>query len=390
MNKLTACLKLTFVLVLSLCIGCNISFLAGSNNGDASQDDSSLNSVDDDDVLTDAGLVIEEVPEDAVTDCLDGISNEEVVLSYAPVFPMQDILFVIDDSTSMTTYLDALQAAFSSFFESAERMQMNYRIAFTTTLGSNELNCNAEEFDGCALDENSGLHSACLNGEWLLQPMMDNIESRFECNFMATIENTVTPIRNESSIRESGLRAAYEFFVRSGEGGENAGFDRPGVPNKIVIISDEVDHSSGSISDYVERLSSFSQNESTEVSAIGIGIGTNPISLVQCTSGGEDTFLLDRYRTVADQTNGLFETLCEEDHSAVLDWILEDSPTSYHLSDTPVVETVVVCEANEGTCVNIRDDYTYNEETNSIVFPAEATFDSNLRVNITYKKPCEA
>jgi hypothetical protein len=250
---------------------------------------------------------------------------------------MSDVLFVVDDSGSMSDDIAQLSANFPSFFQDSNIANTDYHIAVTTTLtvgdgcAANPF-CNTDADCGvggsctagicvagasgavCEDHEMSGHYTACNANRFVTRSSGDP-EGEFQCN-VDVAGGGSNPSRPTSDTAEAGLRGAYNFLraPKIDDPAINGGFLRDAAKLHVIIVSDEVDQSRGPTDLYIDffrNLKGFRNESLVAVSAIAKRPGES------CAADDGDTGNA-RYEEVVTAMNGRFQSICAPDWSATM------------------------------------------------------------------------
>ena len=141
--------------------------------------------------------------------------------------PKVDLLFVVDNSGSMSPYQEAIATNFAAFMTYANAQQVDYHIAVTTT----DVGSGTEQGRFVPLD-NPGLR--------VLTPETPNVDAAFADNI-----NVGT-----HAFDEQGFEGAYLALNPNMLQSHNQGFLRDDALLSIIVVSDEPDQSPQSVSFY--------------------------------------------------------------------------------------------------------------------------------------------
>ena len=239
-----------------------------------------------------------------------------------------DILFVVDNSGSMSNDQTNLSVNFSSFINFALTLNVDYHIGITTT--DTEGNFNP-------FNPNSTPGQLVGNPPWV---------DRNTPNAIDTFKNNVK-VGDSGSADEKGLAGAYLALsdpqINTPPPNGNQGFMREDAPLFIVIISDEADKSPETIDfylNYFQNLKRFRQDYFT-ASAI---VGDTPNG---CTRASDNTTAqaAPRYIDFATRSGGLWETICTDNWSTTLETIGSHAfglKTQYFLTRQPEGASITV------------------------------------------------
>ncbi|HEY1099291.1 MAG TPA: hypothetical protein VGF99_10190, partial [Myxococcota bacterium] len=316
-----------------------------------------------------------------------------------PTDPTVDVLFVVDDSGSMSAAQAQLGQNFPQFFTTSNVAAANYHIAVTTTL---TVAANCVDLTGsatCADDDMSG-HWTSRSGERFLTPSSPNPEQQFNDN--VRVPQNVNPPRDTSDGGEGGLRGAYNFLSapKINDPAINGGFLRDEAKLHVIIVSDEPDQSRGPTDLYIDffrNLKGFRNEGLVAVSAIAKRNG-------ETCSGENDAGPGDaRYQEVVTAMNGRFQSICDADWSANMRALGLDSlglQVEFFLSRAATDSTLSVCVrsgSTTATCTPAQrttstsaTGWFYDASTNSVVFNAGSVPPRGSRVEVRYESFCFA
>lgn len=222
------------------------------------------------------------------------------------VTPKADVLWVMDDSSSMSSVQTGLVQNFPSFFEPT----VDYHIAVTTTL-------TCENYDCTHPDPMAGHYTSCPgNDPWVTASSADPTAD-FSCNIQVSDYNNIDPSRPSSDSAEGGLLPAKLFLSppKILDSTINGGFLREDARLYIIAVSTEGDQSQGTTelyTDFFQMLKGPGKEHLITFSAIA---GDLP-------SGCENGYVFadpgPRYKAVAEATGGAFHSVCSNDWTPVM------------------------------------------------------------------------
>jgi hypothetical protein len=305
--------------------------------------------------------------------------------------PEVDILFVIDNSCSMSEEQAALTGNFSSFIQFADAQALDYRIAVVTT------DVEGEVFGGTACPASltamrpRGLpQGACgyfadgnestSNPDWRL--ITPDEQPSPEAAFVAIASQGI-----DGSGTEQGLQAAYQALSAPLITGWNSGFLRPDAYFALIFLSDEEDQSSGSIDFFVNFYKAIKGFRNTNLFSASAIVGDTPGGCSSADAGS-------RYVAVAQQTGGIFESICTQDWATALQNLglsVFGYKSRFFLSNQPVPGTLTI--EVDGVPVQPRAPsgqvrWTYDQGTNSINFAPLAIPEPGSEIVIRYQAEC--
>lgn len=319
--------------------------------------------------------------------------------------PKVDVLWVVDDSGSMSPYQNLLAANFPTFFEESDVSAADYHIAVTTTLAL-DANC-IPDFSGastCADDEMAGYYTSCGGNERFLTPASNSPADQFTCNVKVSDSGNVNPSRSTSDAAEAGLQAARSFLEPPNidDPAINGGFLRDDAKLHVIIVSDEPDFSEGPIDLYVDffrNLKGFRNDSLVAVSAIAgppNGCTWTDSSGTAVTVGADS-----RYSDAVDALNGRFQSICDADWTTMMSNLGLASlglKVEFFLSRAADAATLTVCVRDgspTATCAPVSqtsdgaaNGYFYDPSANSIVFNPGSVPARGSRVEVHYETYC--
>ena len=314
--------------------------------------------------------------------------------------PMVDVLWVVDDSGSMSEEQSALATNFPLFFSQTSINNVNYHVAITTTLFNETLCLPNQPCNTAEPEEMAGYYTACGGNDKWLTPTSSNPENQFSCNVQVADTGNVRPSRTQSG-QEAGLAAAKVFLSepRINDPMINGGFLREDAKLYIIIISDEQDYSPGPVQlyvDFFQNLKGFRNRNLVSLSAIAGGVPT------ACMTAEPGT----RYKDAVDgNANGIYHDICANNFGSQLQSLAFDSfglKTQFFLSRNADPAQLQVCvsdqdiEANPGApCTPVAaapegaaTGYFYEAASNSIVFNSGSVPTRGQYIRVTYEAAC--
>lgn len=286
-----------------------------------------------------------------------------------------DIVWVIDNSGSMSDEQSALGYNFRSFIDSFVENKSNYQMGITSTdtTGRGSIYEHDGEF---------------LGSVPVLTSDMDQSDVRN--NF---IRNVKVGVGGSGS--ERGLEAASMAINKSSySASQNYGFVRDDAFLAVIIVSDENDISPNSTNSYIESIRAAKANPS-QVAIYSI-VDTRSKSY-------EDPFTsvvdLDRYYSnwinpgglryinASDSTGGFVEDIHEDFAQSLLNIgsDIVELIKSFQLNNTPLIYSITVKIDGEFIQKNNINGWTYDDSTRSIKFNGDSVPVHGAKVDIDYK-----
>ena len=226
-----------------------------------------------------------------------------------------DILFVVDNSGSMSEEQTKLGNSFNTFINWLVGKNVDYRIAVTTT---------------DMVDSN---HSGRFQGNpKVLSPQTANVVDAFKANVQVGTSGSAT----EKGL-EGGLKALQEPLISS----TNTGFLRPEARLFVVFVTDEEDSSPGTAQSYVDGFKAVKGGDLSKIFFAAIA-GPPPYGCFTFSSSADAG---TRYKTVVDSTSGLFGSICDNDFGVTLQNLAFEVTASngdFPLTQVPIPSTIRV------------------------------------------------
>jgi len=265
-----------------------------------------------------------------------------------------DILWVVDNSCSMSQEQSSLAANFASFIQIIDAIDVDYHIGVTTT----DVNDQGE-----------------LQGtETIITPFSATPTASFAANVNLGI--------NGSGV-EQGLHTAYQALSSpmTDPGGFNDGFLREGAGLRIIFVSDEQDQSgtiqSWSVQDYVSYFQALKANPD-HVALSDITGGLNG-----CSGGGGSASTGSDYVMGTDLTGGMSASICDPNWVSTLSalaWFAQSFADTFELSETPVEDSIEV----RIDTVPIFVGWVYDSALQAIVFDVDHVPENDEEIEIEY------
>jgi hypothetical protein len=257
-----------------------------------------------------------------------------------PLNGASDILFVIDNSSSMTYEQTSLEDNFAYFAAGLDELDVDFHIAMIT------------------------VEDPTFVGDMLTSDT-PNVEAEF-------IAQASMPLI--SGVNEMPSQMAYEATQSGGDAGPGSEFLRDDAKLSIIVVSDETD---GSPRDWTEYLAYF-QSLKTDIDNVVVHAisGDYP-------RGCGDASSTNKVYEMTVETGGLYLSVCAVDWASHLEALVEGSVydlSSFQLSETPVPETIVVTV--DGAPVTVG--WTYDETGNSVDFDETHVPEGGSVIEITY------
>jgi len=255
-----------------------------------------------------------------------------------------DVLFVIDNSSSMGPHQETLNAQLPAFLTAMQGGEVDFHVGVIST------------------DMSDSAHSGRLQEDpWSHLLFVDPGVSE-----PIPVLQRMAELGVSGSPNEQGRAAIYTALATLADA-DNAGFARDDASISIVVISDEDDYSGESLialPDFIAWLSNYKPNLEM----------VNFNSIVGPTGGCWGTVEAgEQYIAVTDAVGGVPSSICDSDwDDAILELGQQSAglETEFFLSAIPVELGVVVWVEEGGTRTDfVADlDYIYDRTRNSIAF----------------------
>lgn len=307
--------------------------------------------------------------------------------------PEVDILFVIDNSCSMSDEQANLSANFSSFIAFADNLELDYQLGIVTTdveAGFPGPRCPSPLTPSRPSDLSQGACGYFADGNAdnsLVDPSWRIIERRTLPSPATAFGATVIQGTHGSG-NEQGLQAAYNALSAPLATGWNAGFLRPDAHLAVVFVADEDDHSPWSVPFYVNYFRAIKGFRNPQLFSASAIVGDPVVGCgLQAEAG-------TRYIQVAQETGGVFESICTENWSSALENLgrsVFGYKTRFLLSNQPEptsIEVLVDGLVVERTAPSGQVRWTYDESAHGVDFAPLAIPEPGSEIVIRYRAEC--
>ena len=248
-----------------------------------------------------------------------------------------DVLWVVDDSATMSEEQDQLAPHADAFVQALVDAGVDFQVGVTTT----------------DVDRHAGA---------LMGPVLAGDDADLISAFAEQVSVGVEGSRDEQPL-EAAVLATSEPWASA----DNADLVREVSYLAVVIVTDEDDHSDGPVSDFVNDLEGLGHDFGVYAVAGGLPEG--------CSSALANAEAAERLLEAVERTQGEFRSICAADFEPVMRGIGLGSAgmsDTFALSAIPVPDSITVrVEGNE-----IPEDevegWTYEASLNAIVFHGAA------------------
>ena len=315
----------------------------------------------------------------------EGVSNSSQVDEFVQTSGQTvDVLFIIDNSGSMSEEQENLSDNFANFINGAQMFQNDYQIGVVTT------------------DMDDASDSGRLQGNPRIMTRSGNVASQFA---------RAADVGTGGSGTEKGLAAAQSALsdplifdtglactsdndcvmpdtcVEGFCGGSNRGFLREEAALELVFVSDEDDFSDANLNFYVDffkNIKGFRNEGRFHANAI---VGSANGRASSCSGAGGEANAGSRYVEVANRTNGRVFSICETDFGRPLQEIGNQAfglPVQFFLS-RPAERNSIRVSVNG----SMRGSgWSYDAASNSVIFEESQVPQPGQRVRVEYNAQC--
>lgn len=266
---------------------------------------------------------------------------------------MSDILFIIDNSCSMSTWQTHVATNFDSFITVFKNSGVDYHIAIITT--------DDPSFTG---------------------PIIDNSTIDPIAEFTAQAQVGIY-----GSGHERGLDMAYAALQPGGEAAPGSSFERTDAKMSLIFVSDEPDYSYELPTplDYSSYFTGVKLNSSKIVSHAVSGDCPSGCSMPYTSSTGytynKYAYCNYDYIDVVNDMGGTQLSLCDTDWGLKMETLAKDSiiKSSFELSDIPIATTIEVLVDG-----SLTGNWTYDPLINSVIFDPGSIPVAGSIIDISY------
>ncbi|MFO0748661.1 MAG: choice-of-anchor D domain-containing protein [Myxococcota bacterium] len=297
-----------------------------------------------------------------------------------------DVLFVVDDSGSMSEEQQNLAQNFQSFVAGAQTWNNDYHIAVVTTdlegrTGNFFHGTNNPRFvTRQTVNQFQSNVNVGTNGSGTEQGLA---AAQAALSLPNTAETTTACTTDTSC-------SAPEKCVDGFCGGPNRGFLREDAALEIVMVSDEEDQSPNDIAFYVNFFKTIKGFYNTNMMHVHAIVGDTPSG---CSSNAGAADAGFRYIDVANQTGGAVGSICNPSFASALSSIGDIAfglRTQFFLSRLPDPATITVSVAGASCSAASGANWRYDAPSNSVVFDENGGCMPNAgqEVKIHYQTIC--
>ena len=279
--------------------------------------------------------------------------TDEFTFNVSPV----DVLFVVDDSCSMSEEQVALQVGFTGFFNLLKIIGDQYHIGVVSTdMDDPAKSGQLREFEGTRF----------ITGETK--------------DAYTAFDDMITGLGIKGSGTEKGVfatQAALDYH----RDGANAGFYREEAALLVVVMSDEPDQSDGDLT-YPDFLDWFNAlKPKSEPGFLTFNSIVGPPGGCSSATGlaDEGTGYLD----LSGVTGGVIHSICDTGFGGPLEAMVSQVPTEeFFLSEEPVLDSITLAAVEpDGTYIYMtEDDWVYDAKVISVSLRRAVADQSTIQV----------
>lgn len=283
-----------------------------------------------------------------------GTLETHVTDVFDKVFDGVDVLFVVDDSGSMSEDQQNLAENFGAFLDAASSWGVDFHLGVVTT--DIEDATKAGRLQGEPPFVTSATASAFTKNV-----MVGTSGSGTECGLEAARLALSPPLTSDlgTTCQADAECAAPAKCVAGKCGGPNVGFLRPQAALHVVFVSDEEDYSPKAHPSYVDFLLGLKGEGWGELVKAHAIVGTKALPCLADVA--------QRYIAVADATGGKVASICDPDFAKALSDLsggIFGAQYKYHLSRFPEPTTIEVL-VNGAKCTS---GWTFDAASQAVVF----------------------
>jgi len=272
-----------------------------------------------------------------------------------------DVLWVVDDSGSMSEEQTALTQNFASFIQIADMANVDYQVGIVTT------------------DTDSANRSGKLVGSGA-----NKIVRRNTAPSPGQVFTQNGNVGTNGSGEEKGLSAAKLALEPPIRDVENAGFLRADARLAVVIVSDEEDYSAGTVGLYVDFFRNIKGFRNPQLVSLNAIVGDPGSGCATAEAG-------DRYADAANQLNGQIESICTANWAPMLSRLglgVFTLRTAWTLSRNADPASIAVTVNGMNVPRNATNGWTYDAASNSIEFHGTAVPQPAQPIVVQYGSLC--
>lgn len=281
--------------------------------------------------------------------------EESFEQSYDPVL---DVLWVVDNSESMSNAIDNVRNNFESFINEFLLLNLDYHMASVTTDMVNP--DQSGKFQGQMIDSSMS-------------------EAQAQSLFLSSVNAGA-----QGSATEKGLDAVTAALSAPLINTTNSGFLRPNAALSVIVVSDEDDASSQSANNFVSFLRGL--KSSPDLVRFSGFVGTVTDLDIAC-----DRMEGVKYIDAAYQTGGFVVDICTDNYNIAMQEVALSAAgliVRFPLSEEPTsMSSITVSIDGQEVSQDLFDGWTYDARENAIVFHGESIPSDGSTVYVSYEIP---
>ncbi len=286
---------------------------------------------------------------------------------------MVDLLWVVDNSSSMASEQDKVAAGFEQFIWSMGAVDVDFHLGLVTT----DMDLDNDE-----------------RGELVGDPPFLTQDDEYLPKFMERVK-----LGTEGSDKERGMQAALHALTGASAASTNGGFLRDEAVLALVVVSDENDCSDDnflpdseagslcydltdrlvSVADYIRAFRDVKGTDGHVVASVIVG--------PEVSEGCEHTWPGHRYMTLAEELDGVIGNICDSDYEQIMDEVgarVAAPIRSFFLSYTPVADSIIVMVDDEEIIEDPDEGWQYDEEYVAVRFHGDYVPEFGSTISINY------
>jgi hypothetical protein len=295
-----------------------------------------------------------------------------------------DVLFMIDNSGSMSEEQENLANNISDFIAGADQFQNDFQLGVVNSESEGE-----------------------TAGHLVSAPRIIRRSPQTEAQFQSSADVGIDSAQDERGLeaahkaltdpnafdtgvacQNDGQCMAPDTCVEGSCGGYNRGFLRDTAALEIIFLSDEEDQSPGTVNFYVDFFKSIKgfRNEARMHTHAIVGADDQG-NAAACMSNNGAADAGRRYVEVAERTNGTVHSICADDFGADLRTIGNQAfglQVQFFLSRPAAPGTVTV----EVDGAPQADGWSFDQESNSVAFDEGSVPQPGAHIVISYEAQC--
>ncbi len=284
--------------------------------------------------------------------------------------PEVDVLWMVDDSCSMTDKQKNLASNAQYFFQRAIQLNTDYHMAIVTT-----------DMDNAK--ESGRFQSRNGAPKLITAALADPVQAFSDDVQLGTMGSGI----------EQGLAAVHAALTDPllHDPTANAGFLRDQAKLVVIAVSDEDDQSSGTVDFYVDWLKNIKGFHNADMMSFSAVVGYDETTKkpASCATGkGGVGNPGPRYVDVATRTNGVKKSICSTDWGKIADDLglnAFGAQAQFFLSREAVASSIVVHVG--GQQVN-QPAWSYDAPSNSVIFDAADVPPQGATIDVDYDTVC--